>query len=344
MSTKKSILYICSNALGENIQSLAAVLFLSKNYDVTLCFKKSKFIFFKDLDFIKNIIILPDNFQLSKSKDWFELKEFIDIKNYDFYTSHFDWIIQKTSFLGIKELPLIRGGFNFSFTENLLCRFGWDQKDESLSFYPKIRDVNPDNIKKIVVCLGSNDIKRKFPIEILNKFLAYLIQNFSSSYEIITIVNNIEQFNLINVKIDKILISQNTEQSAEEIISLFSSGVDICITPDSGIMHLALSFKTPTIDLETRERAEHSIPYIYFQKKYAKIYRKINSLCQNDCRARFFLEKDGEKILKEFKGWKYPENYPDNLECSKYKNIPCLMYGDDDIENINKIIKELLCL
>lgn len=343
MITKK-LLYVCSAALGENIQALAAIFFLSKNYEVTLCLKEDKSVFFKNLDFIKKIITLPDNFDNSKSKNWLELKKFINPKNYDFYTSHFDWIIQKVSFLGIKQLPLTKETFNFSFTENVLCKFGWNTEDKNLSFYPKICNPNIDYIKKIVVCLGSYDIKRKFPIEILNKFLNNLIKNFSPLYKIIVIVNDNKQFSLINAKVDNILISQKTQKSAEDIISLFSSGVDLCITPDSGIMHLALTFKTPTIHLETRVRAELTIPHIYFEQKYVKIYRKINSKCRNDCHAKFFLKKDGEEILKKFIGWKYPENYPQNLDCSKYQNIPCLMYGEDDIENINKIIEQMLGL
>lgn len=326
---KPKLLYIGSSGLGENIFSEPAMRCLCKDYDVYFCFKNQFYNFLSKYDFIKNVV-------------WYshdeEIKQFAVNSECEYCTSHFEFLIHSYSSLGLK--PILHKGIkhSLSYMENVLNRFGYAAENAR---YSPLTSCKPDGVKRIVLYIGSKESLRRLSSATFNSLIENLNHHFAQSYELIGLIDNLPGFEKLEGF--TYLVNQHDQKSSDNIINLFSSGVDILIGPDSGFTHLALGYNIPLLFLETRERYEHVIPKTY--KNTCNVYRKINSKCGNDCRARILLEQHGAKYLEyipHLRGYDFSKDYPQRLSCYRPNPCACLDFEQQDINNIVDLSKSVL--
>jgi ADP-heptose:LPS heptosyltransferase len=327
--SKPKLLYIGSAGLGENIFSASAMHLLCNDYDVYFCFKKHFYHFLSKYDFVENALWYTSDA---------EVQLFSTQSECEYYTSHFEHIINNYNFLKLKPIYHKKIFCDLSYSENVIKRLGYNFDYESVKHF-SLTPKNPDNIKKIVLYIGSAEPLRRLNDSVFNVLLENLNNHFKDKFTVIGLADSrsklpfLENYNYIQNKHD--------EESANTIINLFSSGVDLLIGPDSGFTHLALSYDTPIIFFESRERFEQVIPKVY--KNICKVYRKIKPVCLKDCRAQLILEQKGAEHLDHIPHIKnLSENYPRQLLCYGKDPCPCLDFNHIDISNIINIAKELL--
>jgi hypothetical protein len=326
---KPKLLYIGSSGLGENIFAEPAMRRFCEDYDVYFCLKNQFYHFLSKYDFIKNVV-------------WYyteeDIQQFAKSNGCEYYTSHFEGIINSYSFLGLKAIEHKVINHCLSYMENVLNRF--DYLTENTRYAP-LTTCKPDGVKRIVLYIGSKEPLRRLSCDTFNLIIKNLQHHFGQSYELICLVDNFTEFKKLEGVV--YLVNQHDQKSADNIINLFSSGVSLLIGPDSGFMHLALGYNTPLLFLETRERYEHVIPKAY--KNTCDVYRKINSKCSNDCRARILLEQHGEDYLEHIpnlRGYVFSKGYPQKLLCYRINPCACLDFNQQDINSIIDLSKSIL--
>lgn len=326
--SKPKLLYIGSSGLGENIFSEPAMRRLCEDYDVYFCFKNKFYYFLSKYDFVKNVV-------------WYstdeEVQQFAISSECEYYTSHFLNIIDAYSFLKLKLIKHKPERFSLSFMENVLVRFGYSIENAR---YSSLTPYKPDGIKRIILYVGSREPTRRLSANTFNLLLKNLNYYFNKDYEIIGLIDNSPDFK--NLEGFKYLVNQHDKKSINDILGLFSSGVNLMIGPDSGFTHLAIGYNVPLLWLETRERFENIIPS--YHAAISKIYRKLNSNCNNECRARILLKEFGPDRLEHIPFLKnnFSKDYPKRLFCYRANPCPCLDFDPADINNIINIAEDLL--
>jgi hypothetical protein len=326
---KPKLLYIGSSGLGENIFAEPAMRRLCEDYDVYFCFKNQFYDFLSKYDFIKNVV-------------WYYTKEDIQqfAKNYEceYCTSHFEWITHSYSFLGLK--PILHKGikYSLSYMENVLNRFGYSADNAQ---YSPLTPCKPDGVKRIVLYIGSKEPLRRLSSDTFNSLIENLNHHFAQSYDLVGLIDNFTEFKKLEGF--TYILNQHDQQSVDNIINLFSSGVDLLVGPDSGFTHLAMGYDIPLLWFETRERFENIIPSYHAVK--SDVYRKINSKCNNDCRARVLFEQHGADYLERIphlRGYDFSKDYPQRLFCYRTNPCACLDFDQQDLDNIIELSKSIL--
>jgi hypothetical protein len=327
--SKPKLLYIGSSGLGENIFSEPAMRCLCKDYDVYFCFKNHFYHFLSKYDFVKNVI-------------WYstdeEIKQFAINSECEYCTSHFERLIHPYSSLGLKPILPKWIKHSLSFMENVLGRFGYPTENAK---YTSLTPYKPDGIKRIVIYVGSREPVRRLSALTFNLLIENLNYHFNKDYEIIGLVDKFREFKKLEGF--KYLVNQHDQKSVNDILGLFSSGVNLMIGPDSGFTHIAMGYNVPLLWVETRERFESIIPSYHANR--SEVYRKLNSNCGNECRARMLLKQYGSDRLDNvphLKGCDFSNDYPNRLPCYRENTCPCLDFDANDIESIINISKELL--
>jgi hypothetical protein len=327
--SKPKLLYIGSAGLGENIFSEPAMRCLCKDYDVYFCFKNQFYHFLSKYDFVKNAV-------------WYssdeEIKQFAINSECEYIISHFERLIHSYSFLGLKPLLHKKIKHSLSFMENVLGRLGYSTENAR---YSSLTPYKPDGIKRILVYVGSREPTRRINETTFNLLIENLNYHFNKDYEIIGLIDKFTEFKKLEGF--KYLVNQHDQKSVNDILGLFSSGVNLMVGPDSGFTHVAMGYNVPLLWIETRERFENIIPR--YHANISEVYRKLNSNCDNECRARMLLKQYGSDRLEQvphLKGCDFSNDYPKRLPCYRENPCPCLNFDTQDIESIINISKDLL--
>lgn len=333
---KPRLLYLASSGLGENIFATHALEFLAETYEIHFVVREDRALFFKNYEFITQVIGVTNNFSSLDSVECCNyLRQLIDVKDYSCYYSHNLYVMDKIKDLGIeRRAHASEKPKKLSSAEQYLLRVGGNP-DLIDSRYKPAAPVKRDGARKIVLYMGSRELLRKLPVVAYNTILEKLHLKYANQYQIYCIYASPATQAILAHGTHILDVAQNSQK----ILDLFSSGVDLMVGPDSGLTHVALSFNIPQIWMETRDRVEMAIPYSY--KDIVDVFRVSRPICAQHCKAMTHIKIHGVDRLDYCPYIKEAVSYQE-LPCARKDISPCLIFKDEDYEELFKKIANRL--
>jgi len=329
---KNNLFYIATTGLGEMVCQTPIMRTMNSRYNIYLLIREILSDAFRGAPFLESVIgcgeldLQYDATSISISNEFIDLINSLDA---DVMTPlHFASCGIKGSIFDMdRTFEEYRAKTRFS-TDGYARNCGVNLDSYKMYAAPGNKFVTMKGVN-LGLCIGSNEVYRRIPYKTFERLAKY----FSSKYNVY-------------------LLGRGFHKEVSNTISLMDcslldmlgciSNLDIIVTPDTGVLHLAIARNIKTVAVQSRECMENLISSFYWKnvKHYAVHSSKLS--CAKDCRARIIEANIGD-VNRPYDKWDekiphIPSSYPQSLSCDK--SVDCLKYLDP--EEIDELIMELL--